>query len=118
MIGYLGPAVACAWDLSSGQASTLQAIGYADSMVGLVSFGAAADAAGRKRGLAASAVLQCAFGAASAAAPNYGSLLFFRFMHGLAVSGALTAIILLAEMVRCRQGSAHEHGAREAAGHR
>ena len=99
MVGYLGQSVGCDWGLSGGQQSVLQAIGCAGSLVGLYLFGAAADAAGRRPTILASAVLQCAFGAASAAAPNYGSLLFFRFAHGVAVSGALTAIILFAEMV-------------------
>ena len=99
MVGYLGSAVACDWGLSDGQESVLLAIGNAGSLVGLYIFGAAADTVGRKRSLLASAVLQCAFGAASAAAPNYGSLVFFRFMHGLAVAGSLSALILFAEMV-------------------
>ncbi|PRW56349.1 synaptic vesicle 2-related [Chlorella sorokiniana] len=99
MVGYLGKSVACAWGLSDGQESVLLAIGNAGSLVGLYLFGAASDTVGRKRSLMASAVLQCAFGAASAAAPNYGSLVFFRFMHGLAVAGSLSAIILFAEMV-------------------
>lgn len=99
MVGYLGKAVACDWGLSDGQESVLLAIGNAGSLVGLYVFGAAADTVGRKRSLLASAVLQCAFGAASAAAPNYGSLVFFRFMHGLAVAGSLSALILFAEMV-------------------
>lgn len=99
MVGYLGKAVACDWGLSDGQESVLLAIGNAGSLVGLYVFGAAADTVGRKRSLLTSAVLQCAFGAASAAAPNYGSLVFFRFMHGLAVAGSLSALILFAEMV-------------------
>lgn len=99
MVGYLGSAVACDWGLSDGQESVLLAIGNAGSLVGLYIFGAAADTVGRKRSLLASAVLQCAFGAASAAAPNYGSLVFFRFMHGMAVAGSLSALILFAEMV-------------------
>ena len=99
-VAYLGKAVACDWGLSGGQESVLLAIGNAGSLVGLYLFGAAADTAGRKPSLMASALLQCAFGAASAAAPNYGSLVFFRFMHGLAIAGALSALILLAEMVR------------------
>lgn len=99
MVGYLGKSVACDWGLSGGQESVLLAIGNAGSLVGLYLFCAAADDAGRKPSLMASAVLQCAFGAASAAAPNYGSLVFFRFMHGLATAGAITAIILLAEML-------------------
>lgn len=99
MVGFLGQSVACEWGLSSAQQSVLQAIGFAGSLLGLYLFGAAADAAGRRPAILASAVLQCAFGAGSAAAPNYGSLLFFRFSHGLAVSGALPAIIMFAEMV-------------------
>ncbi|KAI7838128.1 hypothetical protein COHA_008059 [Chlorella ohadii] len=98
-VAYLGKAVACDWGLSGGQESVLLAIGNAGSLVGLYLFGAAADTAGRKPSLMASALLQCAFGAASAAAPNYGSLVFFRFMHGLAIAGALSALILLAEML-------------------
>lgn len=111
MVGFLGPAVACDWGLSEGQQSVLQAIGSAGSLVGLYAFGAAADAVGRRPAILASAVLQCAFGAASAAAPNYGSLLFFRFMHGVAVAGALTAIILFAEMVGGASGYPARQGA-------
>lgn len=138
-MAFVAPSVACDWDLSTGQQSLLQSIGFAGSFVGgppwacshrstspadelppasragcpadglvdpppalragLYVLGAVSDTRGRRAGFVISALLMCAFGAGSAAAPNLATLLCFRFLVGMAIGGAPIVVTLFAEMV-------------------
>lgn len=78
--------------LSSAQKGWLTSAIFLGMMIGGYAWGAFADAYGRRRCLMLSLAVNGLFGAASAFAPSFGSLLFLRFLSGLGVGGSIPVI--------------------------
>ncbi len=107
MISYIAPLLARGWRLKPTQIGDIFASGYFGAIVGALLMGALADRWGRKRVLAAAMALAGLATLACAAAPDFRTLLVLRFVSGVALGGALPAVIsLTAEHARAERRSA------------
>ncbi|CAK9229261.1 unnamed protein product [Sphagnum troendelagicum] len=87
LLSFVGPAVQTEWGLSSRQESLIASIVFVGMMIGAYSWGILSDLKGRRFGFFATAVLTFVAGLASAASPNYLSLLLLRGFVGIGLGG-------------------------------
>ncbi len=107
MISYIAPLLAHGWRLKPTQIGEIFAWSYLGAIVGALLMGALSDRFGRKRVLTAAMALAGLATLACAAAPNLQALLALRFLSGIALGGALPAVIsLTAEHARPERRSA------------
>lgn len=87
LLSFVGPAVQAEWGLSSNQESMITSVVFAGMLIGAYSWGAVSDKFGRKKGFLVTAIVTSGAGMFSAIAPNYASLLVFRFFVGVGLGG-------------------------------
>jgi len=108
ILSFVGPLVAEAFRLNAHQLGTLFAASFAGSMLGSLVFGAVADRFGRRWVLVGT---MFAGGLATLACSQASSWVFFaitRFVSGMALGGALAAVIpLVAESFDKAKRSGH-----------
>ena len=89
LIAFVLPLLIKEWGLTGAQAGMLGSIGLIGMALGAVAAGTVADRLGRKKVFAATILLYSLSTGACAVAPNYESLLVFRFLVGLVLGGEL-----------------------------
>ena len=89
IVGYLMPAIANTWQVTSSQLGLIASLSMVGMMTGSVTAGALADRIGRRRTLEIAMVVIGAFAVASAFAWSYPVLLGFRFLTGLGLGAVL-----------------------------
>ena len=100
LIAFVLPLLIKEWGLTGAQAGMLGSIGLIGMALGAVAAGTVADRLGRKKVFAATILLYSLSTGACAVAPNYESLLVFRFLVGLGLGGELpVAATLVTEYV-------------------
>src|SRR5437016_1894512 len=95
MISFLAPLLAKDLALSPTDIGKIFGVGYVGAIVGAIAVGSLADWIGRKPMLVASLVLASVATMACANATSLGILTILRFLAGLALGGALPALISL-----------------------
>lgn len=95
MMGFVAPLLTRQWGLHPADIGKLFAIGYLGAIVGAVVMGPLADRLGRKPMLIFALLLGAVATGACALAAAPGVLLPLRFVAGLALGGALPAVIAL-----------------------
>lgn len=96
VIGYLGPALAEDWHLSSAALSPIFSAGLAGLLAGLLVIAPIADRVGRKLTLAVSTLLFGAFTLATAGAQGVSDLMLYRVAAGIGLGAALPNALNLA----------------------
>lgn len=103
IIGSVIPSIAQEWQLSHAQQVAVFVVWFAGIGVGAAGFGVLADRVGRKRLFVATLLLYSLAAMATAASPNYGVFIAFRFLTGLGVGGEYSAVAsAIAEFVPAR----------------
>lgn len=95
MMGFVAPLLVRQWGLHPADIGKLFATGYLGAIVGAVVMGPLADRLGRKPMLIFALLLGAVATALCALAPTPGALLPLRFVAGIALGGALPAVIAL-----------------------
>lgn len=95
MISFIAPLLARDWGLAPTDIGKLFAIGYLGAILGAVSMGPLADRLGRKPMLLAALLLASAATLLSATATSPGMLMALRLATGVALGGALPAVMAL-----------------------
>lgn len=95
MMGFVAPLLTRQWGLHPADIGKLFAIGYLGAIVGALAMGPLADRFGRKPLLVFALLLAATATGACAFVPAPGLLLPLRFVAGLALGGALPAVIAL-----------------------
>jgi len=95
IVGYLGPALAQAWHLTSAEVGRIFSIGLLGMMVGLLVCGPLADRFGRRPVIALSAAVLGVATILTAAASNPLELLACRLVAGLGLGGTLPNALTL-----------------------
>jgi MFS family permease len=97
ILSFLSYSVSCYWNLERTQTAFLSTAVFLGMMIGAASWGQISDKYGRRYGLILSNGVVLLAGIASALAPNFISLLFFRVLVGCGVSGGHIAVTLFSE---------------------
>uniref|UniRef100_A0A803KQK2 Major facilitator superfamily (MFS) profile domain-containing protein n=1 Tax=Chenopodium quinoa TaxID=63459 RepID=A0A803KQK2_CHEQI len=87
LLSFVGPAVQAEWGLSPNKESMITSVVFAGMLIGSYSWGIVSDKYGRRNGFFITAIFTSAAGISSALAPNYATLIFFRFFVGLGLGG-------------------------------
>lgn len=95
MMGFVAPLLTRQWGLHPADIGRLFAIGYLGAIVGALVMGPLADRVGRRPMLIFALLLAAAATGLCAFVPTPGLLLPLRFVAGLALGGALPAVIAL-----------------------
>ena len=95
MMGFVAPLLAKGWGLHPADLGKLFAIGYLGAAIGAVTAGPLGDRFGRKPMLVAALLLAAVATGLCATASGPAMLLPLRFVAGLALGGALPAVIAL-----------------------
>lgn len=95
MISFIAPLLAREWGLAPTDIGKLFAIGYLGAILGAVSMGPLADRLGRKPMLLSALLLASAATLLSATATSLGMLMALRLVTGVALGGALPAVMAL-----------------------
>lgn len=88
-VGFTAASIAATFGLTVPQALQTGTLFFLGMLIGAAVFGRLADRFGRRRILIGTVAMDAVFGIASAFAPDFQTLLFLRFMTGLAVGGTL-----------------------------
>jgi MFS transporter, putative metabolite:H+ symporter len=88
-VGFTAASIAATFGLTVPQALQTGTLFFLGMLIGAALFGRLADRFGRRRILIGTVAMDAVFGIASAFAPDFQTLLFLRFMTGLAVGGTL-----------------------------
>lgn len=95
MMSFIAPLLARQWGLHPADIGKLFAVGYLGAIVGALVMGPLADRVGRKPMLVFALLLAALATGACAFVPAPGLLLPLRFITGIALGGALPAVIAL-----------------------
>jgi len=96
LISYLLPQLRKEWgDLTAFESAFLASASFAGTLIGSVFWGWLADKIGRKISFTTTVFLSGSFGLASAFAPSFLWIIFFRFMVGFALGGNLSVDFVL-----------------------
>lgn len=95
MLSFIAPLISKDWGLGRGAFGSIFAAGYAGAMVGAVLFGMAADRFGRKKLLLVSILIGGVFTVLCATAGGTGELMFWRFVAGIGLGGAIPSVSAL-----------------------
>lgn len=95
MMGFVAPLLTRQWGLHPADIGKLFAMGYFGAIVGAVVMGPLADRVGRRPMLILALLLAAAATGLCALVPSPGLLLPLRFVAGIALGGALPAVIAL-----------------------
>ena len=95
MMGFVAPLLARSWGLHPADLGKLFAIGYLGAAIGAVTVGPLGDRFGRKPMLVAALLIAAVATGLCATATGPAMLLPLRFVAGLALGGALPAVIAL-----------------------
>lgn len=95
MMGFVAPLLAKAWGLHPADLGKLFAVGYLGAVVGALVIGPLGDRLGRKPVLIGSLLLAAVATGSCAAAGGSAALMLLRFVAGVALGGALPAIIAI-----------------------
>ncbi|XP_021761978.1 organic cation/carnitine transporter 7-like isoform X2 [Chenopodium quinoa] len=87
LLSFVGPAVQAEWGLSPNKESMITSVVFAGMLIGSYSWGIVSDKYGRRNGFFITAIFTSTAGISSALAPNYATLIFFRFFVGLGLGG-------------------------------
>jgi hypothetical protein len=87
LLSVLSPIVACEWNLENYQQSMITSVVFIGFFFGALFWGAISDVIGRKKVLICVSTLILIFGVASAAAPEYYTLLLLRCLAGFGIGG-------------------------------
>lgn len=100
LVTFVVTALTKAWNLSTGQVGLLLSIGLVGMFVGAVVSGYVSDRWGRKTVFQATMLIFSIFSIACALAPNFSTLLIFRFLVGVGLGGETPVVTsLLSEFV-------------------
>lgn len=88
-VGFTAASIAATFGLTVPQALQTGTLFFLGMLIGAAVFGRLADRFGRRRILIGTVAMDAVFGLASAFAPDFQTLLFLRFMTGIAVGGTL-----------------------------
>lgn len=95
MLSFIAPLISKEWGLGRGAFGSIFAAGYAGAMIGAVLFGMAADRYGRRRLLLLSVLIGGVFTVVCATASGAGELMFWRFVAGIGLGGAIPSVSAL-----------------------
>lgn len=95
MISFIAPLLARDWGLQPTDIGKIFAIGYLGAILGAISMGPLADRLGRRPMLLAALLLASGATLLSAAATSLGMLMGLRLVTGIALGGALPAVMAL-----------------------
>ncbi|MDF3201808.1 aromatic acid/H+ symport family MFS transporter [Pseudomonas sp. 1912-s] len=95
MLSFIAPLLVKAWDMPHGLMGQVFSIGYLGAVIGAFTIGSAADRYGRKKTLVASLCVITVFTLLCATASSPYQLMFYRFIAGLGLGGAIPAITAL-----------------------
>ena len=95
MLSFIAPLISRDWGLGRGAFGSIFAAGYAGAMMGAVLFGMAADRFGRKKLLLVSILIGGVFTVLCATAGGTGELMFWRFVAGVGLGGAIPSVSAL-----------------------
>jgi len=95
MLSFIAPLISKEWGLGRGAFGSIFASGYAGAMIGAVLFGMAADRFGRKKLLLLSILIGGVFTVLCATASGTGELMFWRFVAGIGLGGAIPSVSAL-----------------------
>lgn len=99
LLSFVGTAVQSEWSLSSGQQSLITSVVFVGMLVGAYSWGVVSDNYGRRKGFLFTALVTGGAGFLSAFAPNYVSLIIFRFLVGVGLGGGPVLLSWFLEFV-------------------
>lgn len=103
-IGFVIPSVIATFAVGPAAAGLVGSLFFAGMFLGAWGFGALADRVGRRKVFLATIALNAVFALLSAIAPNFATLLVFRFVTGAAVGGTLPVdYAIMAEYLPRRQ---------------
>lgn len=95
MMGFVAPLLATTWGLHPADMGRLFAVGYLGAVVGALLIGPIGDRFGRKPMLVGSLLVAALATGLCATAGGPGALMTLRFVAGVALGGALPAVIAL-----------------------
>jgi AAHS family 4-hydroxybenzoate transporter-like MFS transporter len=95
MLSFLAPLISKEWSMLPGSFGKVFAAGFAGTAVGAIAVGMAADRFGRKRMLALALAVAGTFTALCAGASTPSELMFWRFLAGIGLGGAIPAVSAL-----------------------
>ncbi|KAJ3678388.1 hypothetical protein LUZ60_002191 [Juncus effusus] len=87
LLSFVGPSVQSQWGLTAQQESLITSVVFVGMLVGGYSWGIVSDNYGRRVGFNFTAIVTGGAGLLSAFAPNYSTLIIFRFMVGVGLGG-------------------------------
>ena len=87
------------FNLTDYEVATIASIVFVGEVAGSIFWGPFADHYGRRLSFLMESVIITVFGLLSGTAPNFGSLVFFRFVVGFGVGGLFVPFDILAEFV-------------------
>ncbi|KAJ4805526.1 Synaptic vesicle 2-related protein [Rhynchospora pubera] len=87
LLSFVGPSVQAEWGLSAQEESLITSAVFIGVLVGAYSWGIVSDNYGRRVGFNFTALVTGGAGLMSAFAPNYLTLIVFRFMVGVGLGG-------------------------------
>lgn len=95
MLGFVAPLLAKSWGLHPADIGKLFAIGYLGAAIGAIVIGPLGDRFGRRPMLVGSLLLAALATGLCATAGGPGELMALRFVAGIALGGALPAVVAL-----------------------
>ncbi|KAG0479478.1 hypothetical protein HPP92_010336 [Vanilla planifolia] len=87
ILSFIGSPVQSEWSLSAHEKSIIPSVVFAGMLTGAYSWGVVSDTYGRRMGFLFTALVTSVVGFVSTFAPNYISLLIFRFFVGIGLGG-------------------------------
>eukprot|EP00127_Corallochytrium_limacisporum_P002823 Clim_evm2s142 gene=Clim_evmTU2s142 len=99
VLGYLGPALRCEWNLSPFATASLTTMIFIGMLLGSLVWSYVSDRIGRRRTIIYAVMVMAVAGMLSAFSPNYYALVVCRFVVGFAVGGLGQGVTLVAELL-------------------